>query len=546
MNRFYTIALIVFSLLLSYTNSHAQISFGGQPYTLNHPTELPVFVQPNPYELQFKATTESKDCGALEFGRFLSIHKNINDGDWQKIETNENFTIYRLAVYSPEALAVGVYFSDFDLPTGAKLFVYTPDYQQIKGAFTEKNNRASALFAVEYVLGDRLIIEYQEPKDAKTKAHIVLSEVLHAYRDVSFDNTEKSFGDAGDCEVNVNCPESEGWERQRDAVLRLLIKKSSSASWCSGSLINNTNQDLTPYVLTADHCGKLSPEENHALWLFYFNYQSEDCENPLFEPELKSMLGCEQVAASSNADILGSDFYLVKLLDDIPDEYHPYFAGWNIENIGSFKGFGIHHPQGDIKKISHYTTTLQDATYSNGLPNAHWQVFWSETESGHGVTEGGSSGSPIFNHAGYLVGTLTGGQASCTNLEAPDYYGKMSSHWQENGIEENQQLQPWLDPTNTGILQIGGMYLGIEDNEMPSDILFGMQPNPSSSILNLHFHKNYQDYKITISDISGKQLYSHLQGNTDLKIDISFLKVGIYFVGVQSESQKQVLKLLKM
>lgn len=154
MNRFYPLVLIVISLFISF-NISAQISYGGEPYTLNHAVELPDFVQPNPYELQYKASSNSKDCSALEFGRFLTIHKDINDEDWQIIETNEDFTVYRLAVYSPEALAVGVYFSDFKLPIGAKLFVYAPDYQQIKGAFTENNNRASALFAVEYVLGDR-------------------------------------------------------------------------------------------------------------------------------------------------------------------------------------------------------------------------------------------------------------------------------------------------------------------------------------------------------------------------------------------------------
>ena len=80
------------------------------------------------------------------------------------------------------------------------------------------------------------------------------------------------------------------------------------------------------------------------------------------------MEGCIEIAASSKADVQGSDFYLVQLLQDIPETYNPYFLGWNRDGLGSSEGFTIHHPQGDIKKISHNAQDLQDASYAQGFP----------------------------------------------------------------------------------------------------------------------------------------------------------------------------------
>jgi lysyl endopeptidase len=88
----------------------------------------------------------------------------------------------------------------------------------------------------------------------------------------------------------------------------------------------------------------------------------------------------------------------------------------------------------------------------------YWQMRWSPTQNGHGVTEGGSSGSPLFSNDGYIVGQLTGGQASCANPNAPDYYGKFAVSWESNGTTPDRQLKPWLDPANTGVQTLRGTY----------------------------------------------------------------------------------------
>jgi len=541
----YVFLLIIGSVFLFSIHSDAQINKGGSPYSFGITLEDPVFIQPNQEQLRYKSDKTDKDCSAMEFARYLSLGVDLQDAAWQIDELPDASVLYRLAIYSPGAQAVGPYFKDFYIPDGASLFIYSPDHTQKYGAFTSDNNRSSGLFAIEFVLGDRFVIEYQEPKNVRGQGHFTISEVLHAYRGV-YQEDEKGYGNAGACEVNVNCPEGSARGKQRDAVLRLLIKKDASASWCSGSLINNTLEDRTPYVITADHCGKNSSPENHALWMFYFHYESADCENPLYEPEHQTMLGCEEIASSSNAGILGSDFYLVQLLEEIPEDYNPFFLGWNRTGLASHSGYTIHHPQGDIKKISTYTTTLKDATYQSGMENGFWEVTWSETESGYGVTEGGSSGSPIFDNNGYLIGTLTGGYASCNALEAPDYYGKFSEHWMSNGDSEDQQLMPWLDPINSGVQKMGGIYLGI-DELAASEKLFNIQPNPVVNQLNLTFSNNASCQHIQVFNIMGRILKEYTyQGSETLHIDFSRYQKGIYFIRVESEESTQTLKVLKL
>lgn len=527
-------------------NLFGQISQGGEPYSFSHKLVLPSEVQPNQSELRYISDTTLKDCNSYEFAKFLTLNESLNSSVWQKTTAADGSTIHQLLVHSAGALAIGAYFSNFHIPEGASLFIFSPDHKQVIGAFTAANNTKSGLFATEYLLGDQLIIEYREPYSVKGKGSFVVSDILHAYRAISADN-EKGFGGSGDCEVNVNCPEGDQRKSQRDAVLKLLIKVGSSGTLCSGSLINNTSQDRTPYVLTADHCGKASSIADQEQWVFYFHYQSWGCANPTTEPSHKTMVGCQLVAASSEADILGSDFFLVKMMQDVPAEYNPFFVGWNRDGLPSNEGFCIHHPDGDIKKISTYTQPLADANYGGGLSKGFWEVIWSETESGHGVTEGGSSGSPLFDDEGLLIGTLTGGQAYCGGLTLPDYYGKFSKHWDQNGSAANQKLSPWLDPLNSGISKMGGIYLGVDETELTSNQLFEVTPNPAHENITIHFSDPFSQYQILLIDVQGREVYNTVVNNNLLEIiPIQNLRKGIYFLRVQDQKRVQTNKIFKL
>jgi hypothetical protein len=84
--------------------------------------------------------------------------------------------------------------------------------------------------------------------------------------------------------------------------------------------------------------------------------------------------------------------------------------------------------------------------------NSTWTVEWDRNTT----TEGGSSGSPLFDQNKRIIGQLWGGGASCSNLSAPDYYGRVSSSWLPAGSTNSSQLKFWLDPNNAGAQFIDG------------------------------------------------------------------------------------------
>ncbi len=431
----------------------AQIAIEGIPisYTNNLKTSIPVIEISNT-NLRLPVTNDKSPSQA---GYTLPVKIDLsNNGVWDNI--NNNF-IWRIEINVKDAIALNLYFSSINLALGEKLFIYNPQKTNTLGAFTSINN--GLFMCTSFVPGDKVIIEFNSLKKYKD-----LPFSVHEVGVLLTNNTSNSrgFGDAGSCEVHVNCIEGENWQNEKEGVARILVKQNLLTFWCTGSLINNTKNDGTPYFLTANHCGELSDSTDYAQWLFYFNFESLNCEQPLFEPELNSLSGSTLLAHAQAGTFQGSDFKLLLLKDDVPFEYKPYYNGWDRTEEASPLGVTIHHPQGDLKMISTYINPLVSTNYNNQNENPngkYWKVHWDETISGHGVTEGGSSGSPIFNNEGNIVGALTGGGASCTFLNEPDYYGKFSYSWESNGNDSTTQLSYWLDPTGTGTSKLSGSNL---------------------------------------------------------------------------------------
>jgi hypothetical protein len=140
----------------------------------------------------------------------------------------------------------------------------------------------------------------------------------------------------------------------------------------------------------------------------------------------------------------------------VTNEHRPFYAGWTTSNTTPQSAVGIHHPQGDVKKISVENHPLGTGTFTDSKSNlycdrdAHWIVRrWDE-----GVTEGGSSGSPIFDEQHRLVGLLSGGDANCAN-PVNDYYSKFSLQW-DKYASDTESLRSWLSPDNKNITSLGG------------------------------------------------------------------------------------------
>jgi|GEM_PF-538393 len=481
-------------------------------------------------------------------GTFYAIGKQIpvnyhlfNSGEWQTLPDGSR--IWRLKIQADDnAKALNPYFDEFYLPQGCRLFVYNEDKTAVLGAFTHHNNHASGVFAIGHLPDDNMILEYHEAADIGDEARLSISHIGYTFRGVKSLKDPDDFGDSGDCEININCsPEGDDWQDEKNASVRILVVAGGFSGWCSGSMVNNVRQDCMPYMLTAMHCGLdffgggFASEAELNQWVFYYNYESPTCENPASEGTLasQSVTGASLVSDSGDGGgDSGSDFALLQLNSAPPEDYNAYYLGWSNEDVTSNAGTTIHHPQGDIMKISAYSTPLISTSWLVGTGlNSHWEVVWSPTASGFGVTEGGSSGCPIFNNDGELIGTLTGGSAFCFNPTSPDQYGKFAYHWTSNGTEPERQLAPWLDPDGTGATTLTGTYAPCEDDPPPPDDCNG-QPAPEVVVQAQTGGCSANSGSLTATASGGAAPYTYTWSNGETSSGIGGLPTGTYSITV--------------
>jgi PKD repeat protein len=389
-----------------------------------------------------------------------------NSGVWTT--NSDGSRTWKLRVNSDGAEALSILFQTFKIYGNTTFDVLSLNGRKVHNTMTIADVQETFTQNAALCQGDDLILVLHEPV-ATQPSEIHIDRIMHNYRSTGFASQEK-INESEACEVNVNCsPVGDTWQDEKKGVARILVVEGGQSGWCTGSLINNTAQDCKPYFLTALHCGVTASASNMTQWKFYFRYESPNCTNPSVAGTLDDhfITGCLRIADSGDGGgNSGSDFLLVQLgsanntaniVTTLKStNFNAYWNGWNANNTATTGGTGIHHPAGDIKKISTFTGNTVSTQWGSAS-GSHWRVTWTANANGHGVTEGGSSGSPLFNNSqGYIVGTLTGGSSFCNALSSPDQYGKMSYHWTSNGTASNRQLKPWLDPTNSGVLTLAG------------------------------------------------------------------------------------------
>lgn len=432
---------------------------------------VPVFYLPQPNLKPVQQEDALRDKDGMMYRISVGTSTNItpeNSGAWMTKPNGDK--VWQLVVEYPGAKALSFMFSNFQLFGNSTIDVLDLNGTPLHKTYGAKDVLDHKQQNLSLCKGDKVILQLIEPKGTQ-KSQLEINEIFYAYRGVGGSVSEK-INESDPCQVNVNCaPEGTDWQDEKRGVARILVVSPQGQGWCSGSVVNNVQLDCKPYFLTALHCGETSTTANFNNWRFYFGYESPNCSNPSVAGTLDDnfITGCVKLATSNDGGgNSGSDFLLVQMgtlaneattiatLKSAP--FNVYWNGWDANNTTTNAGTGIHHPSGDIKKISTFTSNLVSTQWGSAT-GSHWRVVWSATTNGHGVTEGGSSGSPIFKYNGgnsYIIGTLTGGSSFCTNTSAPDLYGKVSYHWTSNGAPSNEQLKTYLDPANTGTLVLSG------------------------------------------------------------------------------------------
>ncbi|MCC5918579.1 MAG: T9SS type A sorting domain-containing protein [Cryomorphaceae bacterium] len=356
------------------------------------------------------------------------------------------------------------------------------------------------------------------------------------------DVAEKS----GFCMVDIACPEGQPYRNLGASVCLIYAQVGGQVIEGSGVLVNNTANDKTPYILTAEHIGlnfftgNFAQQQELSNWIFEFNYERVNCGTGYIDSSnLSTFIGCELRARSfDNGGITGSDFALLEITDSLFSSNNLSFAGWSRSTNPPQNGVGIHHPKADVKKISFFNDPAAPGIYWGQNTAAHWELFWSGSVNGYGVTEGGSSGSPLFNENGLIVGTLSGGEASCVHVIRSDYYGMFHYSWDMNGSTPDKQLAPWLDPLQTNVTDLQGIVLSKTTFE---DIAFEFFPNPVSGGETITLHATLSG-EVQILNLQGKRLMVYLlEGNQPLEI-IAPQTPGVYIIQIKTQNHVHTQK----
>jgi uncharacterized protein YcfL len=365
-------------------------------------------------------------------------------GTWETLENG--LQMWRLRITSVDAISLNMGFTAYHMPPGGELYVYSPDYGQVLGPFTEADNEEHGQLWTPIVDGAEVVLEVSVPASEVSALQLELTSVNHGFTD--FETAEKS----GSCNVDVICTQGNSWRSQIRSVGRYTF---SGSFLCSGALINNTAQNFRPFFLTANHC--LNTPGEAASVVVYWNYDCPTCRviGSVNNGTSISTAGFPtQSGAFLRATYAPSDMTLLELDENVATSVNAFWSGWDRSGANATSAVAIHHPQGHEKRISFennatsITSYLGSAAPGNGT---HIRI----TDWDLGTTEGGSSGSPLFNQNGRIIGQLHGGFAACGNNDS-DWYGRLFTSWTGGGTNASR-LSNWLDPGNTGAVVLNGL-----------------------------------------------------------------------------------------
>lgn len=359
-----------------------------------------------------------------------------------------------LKIESEDARSLNLLLEDMNLDNFTA-FEISNEKKQILGPYSKYDLTKNGNFLSWPLEGNTLYLRFYSNKASSIQFY--LRHIVYGLTE----NLSRSFGQSGACNVNINCPEGTGWQTEKRSVVMLL--NGAGTRYCTGALVNNTAEDGRPYILTARHCNVSGNSS------FMFNYESPDCsltDGPTFQ----TIQGADLKASWSV-----SDFTLIEMHNPPPASYFAYYSGWDKSGTLPDSATGIHHPRGDIKKISKDYDLLADSCYVCPNPNLD---YWLVRAWDLGTTEPASSGSPLFDRNHRIIGQLRGGQATCVN-SINDYYGKFSVSWEGGGTPDTR-LKDWLDP------------MGVNPNFLDGKSSINPNPNASAKVSYFKGSSTYQ------------------------------------------------------
>jgi hypothetical protein len=328
----------------------------------------------------------------------------IDPGLFHWISLPEGGRVAVFSVKSPEAAALRVEIKVIHMPKGTELRFYNPTnpeevygpclIDQIRGQMVDDS------FWSPVIEGNSIAIEIFLPKGLDCDdLSIAIPQVSHLWSSILNPRGYKDLSDIGTsgyCNIDVACTDWVGSYAER-SVAKMLFTEEWDTYLCTGTTLNDLDPTTQiPYFITSRHC--ISTQAAASNLITYWNFQKSGCYGP--NPNMVTQLtgGAKLLSTGSSTTA--------------PVDY------------GS-EVVGIHHPMGDLKKISFGTAQgFWDCTSGDPFDcylgdGGYIAIRWYS-----GVTESGSSGSALFDDQGHVIGTFKGGSASCQEPYLLNFYGR--------------------------------------------------------------------------------------------------------------------------
>jgi hypothetical protein len=354
----------------------------------------------------------------------VSRNPNIAGGQLSRTRTGEY--IWAVNVGSEGAGGIRLHIENLFLPNNAELYFYS-DNGESYGPYTGMGPENNGDMWTPSIVGDEgtLQLRLNPPVTKADLANVSLSvtEVGHISRNFFgiAPNANAEGGVASFCSfnapciVNNNCTSDPAVNNAELAVAKMLWVQGCCIYTCSGGLIADSDAGTQiPYFMTAGHCLSQSNSGLEAFFHYEVSCGTSTCTATFTDPP-NTLISGKTVGATVKAQgsISSGDYCLLQLSQAPPAG--SVFLGWTNVAVSGSNGtplYRVSHPSGAPQAFSNQNVNTSAGT-CQGWPRG--PLIYSTGNVG--ATEGGSSGSPVVNSSGQLVGQLTGGCGTNLNDE---------------------------------------------------------------------------------------------------------------------------------
>ncbi len=431
------------------------------------------------------AVASEVDWSMEDFGRWSNLH----NGD----------RLWVMGIDGPGALCLGMTLSGLSLPEGGRLYIYNEDHTDFVGPITSEDNRSNQVLSIPPIQGDRVILEYYEPFAFRGQGALNVDYVTYGYRNL-IDPIQHP---ENECIAFNDQIEPDSRQDIATSVVMILVDKGQRIA--TGTLLNNTSYDATPYVLTA------IPAVIGNVGSFVF----------LFGTDVRNgTITWSHAISGAQLEESNSGTALLKLRDNPSRDWSAFYSGWDISETNQDGDFNcVQNALGLELSISQFEgeliTDVWGSIETSRIDN--WLI---------GNTFKGSIGSPLFDKDNNLVGVYIGGTSSCED-NTNDHFAMLSNAWLKYG--------EFLDPNEIASVSLSGLYAKNESDQRSNNFEITFFPNPASDWIYIRNKSEEPINRIEIYDSAGRIVHSY-SSLLVATLDISDLPVGIYVINFMGKN----------